>query len=242
MFTRPQDDRDGPRFLLSELSDLGGRTRPPLSKGQVMTPIAGFFLAIIAGWIIAEPRRAAATVIFPYIAVTAVQTWSLANGFGVNPPSTVTPFSGAISYYVVQLIFFVTTVVIAAEVAVLRRHALAGKAVPADPPAGSWYRTAVAAAVCATGTLVLLVAWLADASLVTDHNSSSAGPPAQGIVGIALSLIGVVAFGVAALRARRKAARGELAGPSPAGSSPAASSPAGPAHATMAAGQGSTAD
>lgn len=200
-----------------------------------MTPIAGFFLALIAGWIIAEPRRAAATVVFPYVAVTIVQTWSLAKGFGINPPSTVTPFSGAISYYVVQLAFFVTTLVIAAEVAVLRRHALAGKAVAADPPAGSWYRTAVAAAVCTTGTLVLLVAWLASASLVTKHNSSSAGPPAQGIIGIALSLIGFVAFGVAAFLAHRRAARRVLADPARATSSPAGSAPA-----TLAAGQGST--
>jgi hypothetical protein len=236
MFTQPQDDRDGPRFLLSDVSDFGGRTRPPLTKGQVMTPIAGFFLALIAGWIIAGPRRAAATVILPYLAVTAVQTWSLAKGFGVNPPSTVTPVSGAISYYVVQLIFLVTTVVIAAEVAVLRRHALAGKAVPVDPPAGSWYRTAVATAVCMTGTLVLLVAWLSRASLVTHHSSSSNGPPAQGIIGIGLSLIGFVAFGVAALMARRKAARRALADPAQ-----AASSPAGSAHATLAAGRGSTA-
>ena len=174
-----------------------------------MTPIAGFFIAIIAGWIIAEPRRAAAVTVLPYLAVTAVQTWLLANGFGINPPSTVTPFSGAISYYVVQLIFFCTTVVIAAEVAVLRRYALAGKGAPVEPPAGSWYRAAAAAAVCATGVLVLLVSWMTTSSPVS-HHAVNGGPPAQGIVGIALCLVGFVAFGVAAFRARRKAARAGL--------------------------------
>jgi hypothetical protein len=197
-----------------------------------MTPIAGFFLAMLAGWIIAEPRRAAAVVVLPYLAVATVQSWLLASGMGINPPETVTPFSGAISYYVVQLIFFVTTVMIAAEVAVMRRYALARQAAPADPPAGSWYRTAVAAAVAATGTLVLLTAWVTASSPVSHHDMNG-GPPAQGIVGIVLSLVGFVAFGVAAFRARRKASRDGLAG-----ASQAASSQAGGARAEMAGGPG----
>jgi hypothetical protein len=45
-----------------------------------MTPIAGFFLAIIDGWIVREPRRTAATVILPYLAVAVVQTWAIGNG------------------------------------------------------------------------------------------------------------------------------------------------------------------
>lgn len=164
-----------------------------------MTPIAGFFLAIIAGWIVREPRRAAATVILPYLAVVAVQTWAIADGYGVSPPDTVTPFSGAISYYVVQLIFLVTTIAIAASLAVLRRSS------PGGLPVGPWYRAAVAAAACMSGVLVLLVAWLTDASLVPVH-SSTGSPPAQGLVGIGLSLVGFVVLGVAAIRARRRAA------------------------------------
>jgi hypothetical protein len=177
-----------------------------------MTPIAGFFIAIIAGWIVAEPRRAAAAVVLPYLAVTAVQTWLLANNFGINPPSTVTPFSGAISYYVVQLIFFITTVAIAAELAVVRRHALAAKASPVNPPAGSWYRAAVAEALCTSGVVVLLVSWMTTSALVSQH-ATNGGPPAQGIAGIALSLVGFVVLGVAALRAHRKAARAAHAAP-----------------------------
>jgi hypothetical protein len=154
-----------------------------------VTPIAGFFLALIAGWIVREPRRAAATVVLPYLAVVVVQTWGLASGYGINPPSTVTPLSGAVSYYVVQLIFLVTT---------------------GGLPVGPWYRVAVAVAVCTTGILVLLVAWLADASLVRVHSSAGA-PPAQGLAGIGLSLIGFVVLGVAAIRVirRRAAVRSE---------------------------------
>ena len=166
-----------------------------------MTPIAGFFLAIIAGWIVREPRRAAATVILPYLAIVVVQTWGLANGYGINPPDTVTPLSGAVSYYVVQLIFLVTSVAIAASLAVLLAARGGGL------PVGPWYRTAVATAACTTGVLVLLVAWLADASLVRVHSSAGA-PPAQGLAGMGLSVIGFVVLGVAAIRVvvRRRAA------------------------------------
>ena len=137
-----------------------------------MTPIAGFFLAVIAGWIIREPRRAAATVILPYLAIVAVQSWAIANGYGISPPDTVTPFSGAISYWAVQAVFGVTAVAIAAEVAVLRASTWAAR-----PPvllAGPWYRTAVATAICATGDLVLLVAWLVSAKLVSHHSKRQA--------------------------------------------------------------------
>jgi hypothetical protein len=183
-----------------------------------MTLIAAFFLAIIAGWIVREPRRAAATVVLPYLAMVAVQTWSLANGYGINPPDTVTPLSGAVSYYVVQLVFGLTTVAIAAELAVVRRYAAARRGEPADSPATSWHQTAVAAAVCATGTLVLLVAYLSNVKLVS-HHSTSGGTPLQGTIGIGLSLIGFLVLGVAAIRAiraqRRAAALSPAAEPSP---------------------------
>jgi len=49
-----------------------------------------------------------------------VQTWAIGNGYGISPPDTVTPLSGAIIYYVVQLAFLITTVAIAASLAVVR--------------------------------------------------------------------------------------------------------------------------
>jgi hypothetical protein len=162
-----------------------------------MTPIAGFFLAIIAGWIVREPRRAPATVILTYLAVAVVQTWAIGNGYGISPPDTVTQLSGAISYYVVQLAFLITTAAIAASLAVVRGARAGGL------PVGPWYRAAVAAAVCATGDLVLLAAWLTDASPVRVH-SSEVAPPAQGLAGIGLSLVGVVVLGVAAVTVIRR--------------------------------------
>ncbi len=181
------------------------RASVTVQEDTVMTPIAGFFLAIIAGWIVREPRRAAATVILPYLALVVVQTWGLANGYGINPPSSVTPLSGALSYYVVQLIFLVTTVVIAASLAVV--CAARGGGLPVGP----WYRAAVAAAVGTTGVLVLLTAWIACASLVRVH-SSAGTPPVQGLAGMGLSVIGCVVLGVAAIRVivrRRTAVRRE---------------------------------
>ncbi len=181
-----------------------------------MTPIAGFFIAVIAGWLVREPRKAAATVILPYLAIVAVQTWYIANGYGTSPPDTVTPFSGAISYWVVQAIFLITTVAIAAEVAVLRAGARAGQ--PMVLLAGPWYRAAVATAICTIGTLVLLVGWLASAKLVSQH-SSAGSPPPQGLIGIGLSVIGIVAFGVAAIRTlvrtRRQSMTPAAGGPAP---------------------------
>jgi hypothetical protein len=167
-----------------------------------MTVLATFFLAIIAGWIVREPRRAALAVILPYLAMVAVQTWGLANGYGINPPDTVTPFSGAISYYVVQLIILLIAMAIAAELAVVRAHSAA----PAF--AGPWLRTAVATAIGATGTLWVIVGSLADAKLVA-HHSSSGGTPLVAVAGIGLNVIGVIALGVAAIMARRRGAATE---------------------------------
>ncbi len=169
---------------------------------------------VIAGWIVREPRRAAATVVLPYLAIVAVQTWGIANGYGISPPDTVSPFSGAISYYVVHLVFGLTTIAIAAELALLRRSARGGL------PVGPWYRAAIATAICAIGTLVLLVAWLVFDKLVSRH--SSAGVPPQGLIGIGLDVIGAVVFGIAALRAVIRARRQRAAAPDPLGSQPPA--------------------
>jgi hypothetical protein len=169
-----------------------------------MTPIAGFFLAVIAGWIVREPRRAAGTVVLPYLAIVAVQTWALANGYGINPPDTVTPFSGAVSYWVVQAVFGLIAMAIAAELAFLRAPGRGGRS--ALPLAGPWYRVAVATAISDTGVLVLLVAWLSTAKLVTHHSTNSPTPP-QGVIGILLDLAGVVVLGIAALRLAIRARR-----------------------------------
>ena len=87
-----------------------------------MTPLAGFVAAILAGWIIREPRRAAAAVLVPFLAVLAVQTWTLASGRGDNPPSTI----HGVSYWVVQAIILAFALGIATQ--------LASGAGPGRPP------------------------------------------------------------------------------------------------------------
>jgi hypothetical protein len=58
-----------------------------------MTPLAGFVLAVVAGWITRDGRRAAAIIIIPFLAMTALQTYGIADGRGVSPPSTVWPLA-----------------------------------------------------------------------------------------------------------------------------------------------------
>ena len=53
-----------------------------------MTPLAGFVAAIIAGWIVRDPRRAVPAVVIPFLIVLTMQTWGIAAGDGVSPPST----------------------------------------------------------------------------------------------------------------------------------------------------------
>ena len=106
-----------------------------------MTPIAGFVIAIIAGWIVRDPRRAAAAVVVPYLAVVAAQSWILASGRGASPPSTVTGWPGLIGYWAVQAVFLALAIGIAAELSTLRRRRMPpddGSAEPAIAPRWPW--------------------------------------------------------------------------------------------------------
>ena len=51
-----------------------------------MTPWAGFVAAVVAGWMVRDPRRAVATVIVPFLVVLATQSWMIASGRAVSPP------------------------------------------------------------------------------------------------------------------------------------------------------------
>ncbi len=102
-----------------------------------MTPLAGFVAAVIAGWIIRDPRRAAAAVVVPFLAVLAVQTWILASGRGDNPPSTV----HGVSYWVFQAIFLAFALGITTQLAIVppgaRPRTRAGDGLPAWTRAGA---------------------------------------------------------------------------------------------------------
>ncbi|MFZ0172201.1 MAG: hypothetical protein WAL04_11015, partial [Acidimicrobiales bacterium] len=69
-----------------------------------MTPIAGLIIAMIAGFMVANGRRAASVVLVPWLVVLAYQSWYIASGRAISPPSTVTQFPSTIGYWFVQVI------------------------------------------------------------------------------------------------------------------------------------------
>lgn len=54
-----------------------------------MTGITGFIIALVAGFVVPNARRACLVTIVPWLCVLAFQTWSIAAGHGVSPPSAV---------------------------------------------------------------------------------------------------------------------------------------------------------
>ena len=170
-----------------------------------MTPLAGFVAAIIAGWIIRDPRRAAITATVPFLIVMIVQTWAIHAGDGTSPPSTVYPISGAISYYVVQAILLGFTLGIATELAAVRRARM-----PADDGAEVGHRTLLAAAPLAVLTAVTWAVWAVYATPV-QHHSAQGSPPVYGLTGIGLMIVTLAVLSVLVIRDRRAAKRARLA-------------------------------
>ena len=171
-----------------------------------MTPLAGFVAAILAGWIIREPRRAAAAILVPFLAVLAVQTWTLAAGHGDNPPSTI----HGVSYWVVQAIILAFGLGIATQLAiVLRARSTTGDG------AGASRRALQATAVLLVLTAAFLTGVVLTSKPVLHHNASSP-LPWYGVVGILACVASVVVLTVLHIRLRRAGAREQkLAAASP---------------------------
>jgi hypothetical protein len=172
-----------------------------------MTPLAGFVIAVIAGWIVRDPRRAAAIVVVPYLAVVAVQTWALADGRGVSPPDTVWPVKQAIGYYVVQVIILALALGVAALLAAVRARRVASP----DGAAGIDRRTAIAVVVDAVLTIAFIVGALLDSAPVR-HHSTQGSPPVQGLLGIGACIVSLIVLSVLTIRGRRAVARAKPAG------------------------------
>ncbi len=172
-----------------------------------MTPLAGFVAAILAGWIIREPRRAAAAILIPFLAVLGVQTWSLAAGHGDNPPSTI----HGVSYWVVQAIILALALGITTQLAiVLRARSAAG-----DDAAGASRRGLQASAVLLVLTAAFVIGFVLSSKPVLYHNANSP-LPWYGAVGILALLASVVVVTVVRIRQRRADARQQkLAAASP---------------------------
>ena len=170
-----------------------------------MTPLAGFVAAILAGWIIREPRRAAAAVLVPFLAVLAVQTWTLAAGHGNNPPSTI----HGVSYWLVQAIVLAFALGIATQLAsVLRTRSAAGDG------AGASRRALQATAVLLVLTAVFLTAVVLESKPVLHHNANSP-LPWYGATGILACVASLVVLTVLRILQRRAGARQKLAAASP---------------------------
>jgi hypothetical protein len=172
-----------------------------------MTPLAGFVLAVIAGWITRDARRAAAIIILPFLAVTAMQTYGIAAGDGHSPPSTVWPLNGAsIPYYVVQLLIMAAVLGVGTLLGTVRAQRTAG-----SDDSDLRRRTTIATV---TGTVLtvcyIIGAWL-EASPVRQH-SSQGGPPAQGLIGMGVLIISLIVLAAMTITGRRRATRASQAG------------------------------
>jgi hypothetical protein len=171
-----------------------------------MTPLAGFVAAILAAWIIREPRRAAAAILVPFLAVLGVQTWNLAAGHGDNPPSTI----HGVSYWVVQAIILALALGITTQLAiVLRARSAAGDG------AGSSRRALQATALMLVLAAAFVIGLVLSSKPVLHHNANSP-LPWYGAVGILACLASVVVVTVVRIRQRRSDARQQkLAAASP---------------------------
>jgi hypothetical protein len=171
-----------------------------------MTPIAGFIIAIIAGWLVPSGRRAAAIVVIPWLAVLAEQTWILAAGRGHSPPSTVSQLPGAIGYWLVQLALLTVALSIAWLLGALR----APRQQRPDAAGRARRQAAIASGLLATAAAVFVVVGVLTSAPVHQHLANGS-PPAIGF-GMALELVTVAALGVATIMRRRAAI--STAGPS----------------------------
>ena len=174
-----------------------------------MTPIAGFIIAVIAGLVVPRGRRAALVLAVPWLIVLAYQSWYIASGRAISPPSTVTDFPSAIGYWLVQLIIVAPALGIAAQLGGFgsrRRDAgLGGR---------SWIASALGVAVSVIVILCGFV-WFRQqgGTVYAGQHSSGGSPPLIGLLGIALSYLTCAGLGVATIRARRAAKRAAVIQP-----------------------------
>jgi hypothetical protein len=167
-----------------------------------VTGVVGILLALVAGFLVTDRRRAIVVVVLPFLAVLAVQTWGIASGRAVSPPSTVNRFPDLVAYYVVQLIILGFAVAITLEIGALRSGA--GRGDGQGPG-----RAGLALVInCAVPGLVF-AAFRLDRPLFdpgsTVRHSSSGHPPVLGIVGIGLSVVVCVVLGLLLLGRRWRA-------------------------------------
>ncbi|MGA8678894.1 MAG: hypothetical protein ABSB54_05765 [Acidimicrobiales bacterium] len=177
-----------------------------------MTPIAGLIIAMIAGFMVANGRRAASVVLVPWLVVLAYQSWYIASGRAISPPSTVTQFPSTIGYWFVQVIILAPALGIAAQ---LGASASRRRAVSASVLAR---RAWVASALCVAAAVVVIVFGFVlfphqGGTVAAGHHNANGSPPLIGMVGILGSYIGCAALGVSTLVRRRTSKHAESVTP-----------------------------
>lgn len=171
-----------------------------------MTPIAGLIIAMIAGFMVANGRKAASVVLGPWLVVLAYQSWYIASGRAISPPSTVTQFPSTIGYWLVQVIILAPALGIAAQLGAsgLRRHPVSAIV----PARRVWMASAFGVAAAVVAIVFGFVLFPHQGGTVAaGHHSSSGSPPLIGMVGILGSYIGCAALGVRTLVRRRASKR-----------------------------------
>ena len=186
-----------------------------------MTPIAGLILAVIAGFMVQNGRRAAAVVLAPWLVVLAYQSWYIASGRAISPPSTVTQFPSAIGYWLVQVIILAPALGIAAQLggSELRRHPVSAVVLARRAWMASAFGVAVAVVVIVFGFVLFPHQ---GGTVGAGHHSANGSPPLIGMVGILGSYIGCAALGVRTLLRRRISKRAEPVTPVPSAATAAA--------------------
>jgi hypothetical protein len=156
-----------------------------------MTPIAGFVIAVIAGLMVSNGRRAASVVVVPWLVVLAYQSWYIASGRAISPPSTVTQFPSTIGYWLVQVIILAPALGIAAQLGAFghRRRPLS----PAALARRAWTATTLG---IAASVVIIVLGFIAfrhqGGTVFVTHHSANGSPPLVGVLGLLLS------FGVCA--------------------------------------------
>jgi hypothetical protein len=171
-----------------------------------MTPIAGFIIAVIAGLVVRRGRRAALVMAVPWLIVLVYQSWYIASGRAISPPSTVTDLPSAIGYWLVQVVIVAPALGIAAQLGAPgpRRRGVD----PVDLARRSLIATGLGVAVAVLVILCGFV-WFREqgGTVYAGHHSSDGSPPLIGILGILLSYLTCAGLGVATIRARHAAKR-----------------------------------
>jgi hypothetical protein len=185
---------------------LDGFTSPQarcLTKETAVTPIAGFIFAVVAGLMVRNGRRAVLVVLVPWLIVLAYQSFYIASGRAISPPSTVTDFPSASGYWLVQAIILA----LALGIAALLGSAQARRCTDGDRH-DLTRRTEVASALClAASVLIIVLGFIVfphqGGTVSAGHHSQDGSPPLIGQLGLLLSFATCAVLGAMTLRRSR---------------------------------------